>query len=223
MRTTKLALGLLTSLLLLAVHTGCIAGHAIGGMMASYEATGESMVFAEYQGLQDKTFAVIVVAPRSIQGEHPRLVSTLTNAIGARLAGNNEHVQADGFVPGPRILEFQYTTPQWTAWSYQELIEHFGVDRLIVVDLFEYRLREQGNRYVWNGRIAGRVGVIEAETGSPNEFMFTRDLRIRYPDDSGYTSADFTQNHVEASLQDRFSNRVSWLFFDHMEPNRIRY
>ena len=102
---------------LAAAQSGCVVGSLVGGMMASYEATGESMVFAEYQGLQDKTYAVIVTAPRSIQGEYPRLVSSLTNAIGARIAGANADVLALGFVPGPRVLEFQYATPQWTAWS----------------------------------------------------------------------------------------------------------
>lgn len=205
------------------LQSGCVVGALVGGMAASYEATGSSLVFSEYQGLIDKTYAVVVTAPRSIQGEHPRLVSSLTNAISTRLATNNETVMAAGFVPGPRVLEFQYTTPQWTAWSYEELLEHFGVQRLIVVDLYEFRLRESGNRYVWDGMISAKVGVVEADTGAPNEFMFTRELRIRYPDDGGYTAADFTQSHVEASLKDRFANRVTWLFYDHEEPNRIRY
>lgn len=221
-RAFKLGIGLALGSLAL-VQSSCIVGAAIGGMAESYQSSGESLVFSEYQGLQDKTYAVIVTAPRSIQGEFPRLVSSLTNAISSRLAGANEDVLALGFVPGPRVLEFQYTTPQWTAWSYEELIDHFQVDRLIVVDLFEFRLREPGNRYVWNGVIAGRVGVVEAENGAPNEFAFVRDLNIRYPDDSGYTAADFTPAHVEASLKDRFANRSSWLFYDHMEPNRIRY
>lgn len=222
MRFVRLSISLLFGAVA-ASQSGCIAANLVGGMMASYESTGSSLVFAEYQGLTDNTYAVIVTAPRSIQGEHPRLVSSLTNAIGARLASANEQVLAKGFVPGPRVLEFQYTTPQWSAWSYEELLEHFGVDRLIVVDLYEFRLREPGNRYVWDGIISSRVGVVEAETGAPNEFMFTRELRIRYPDDGGFTAADFTQAHVEASLKDRFANRVSWLFFDHEEPNRIRY
>lgn len=223
MRTARLILMALCAAVGLAAQAGCIAGSLVGGMMASYESTGESMVFSEYQGLQDKTYAVLVTAPRSIQGEFPRLVSALTNAISSRLAGANDDVLAEGFVPGPRVLEFQYTTPQWTAWSYEELIEHFQVDRLIVVDIYEFRLREPGNRYIWSGLVSSRVGVVEADTGAPNEFAFVREMRIRYPDDSGYTTGDFTQAHVEASLQDRFANRVSWLFYDHMEPNRIRY
>lgn len=223
MWTLNRVLLLLTLVSMLVVQTGCIVGAAIGGMAASYEATGSSLVFSEYQGLEDKTYAVIVTAPRSIQGEYPRLVSSLTNAISTRMANANETVLAAGFVPGPRVLEFQYTTPQWTAWSYEELLEHFGVERLIVVDLYEFRLREPGNRYVWNGIVASRVGVVEADTGAPNEFVFTRELRIRYPDDGGYTAADFTQQHVQTTLMDRFANRVSWLFFDHEEPNRIRY
>jgi len=223
MRMMTKALMLLTTGSALAVQAGCIVGAAIGGMAASYEATGSSLVFAEYQGLQDKTYAVIVTAPRSIQGEYPRLVSSLTNAISSRLAASNDMVLAEGFVPGPRVLEFQYTTPQWTAWSHEELLEHFQVDRLIVVDLYEFRLREPGNRYVWNGMISSRIGVLEAESGAGNEFMFTRELRIRYPDDGGYTAADFTEAHIEASLKDRFANRAAWLFFDHEEPNQIRY
>jgi hypothetical protein len=203
--------------------SGCALPALVGGMAQSFEDTGSKTVFAEYLGLEGESFAIIVSAPRSIRGEHPRLVARLTNTMTNRLVAANDQVRATGFVPGPAILEFQYSTPSWEAWSYERLAQEFGVERLIMVDLAEYRTREPGNRYVWSGVVAARVGVIEADSGAPNEFAFTRDFLIRYPDSDGFTTADFSENHVEAALQDRIANRVVWLFYDHEEPNRLTY
>lgn len=205
------------------VGTLVAAGCAMLGVMAdTYERTGSKVVYADYEGLKGKTFAVVVAADRSIQASDPRAVARLTNSITGQLLTNQEKIGFAGFVPGPKVLEFQYNTPSWTSWSYSRLADEFVVDRLILVDLYEYRLHEPGNPHTWEGVIAGRVGVIEADTGS-EDFAYQKEIRVRFPDAQGYTSRDISPTSMRATLEKRFVDRVSWLMFEHEEPNMIKY
>lgn len=201
---------------------GCAIVGVAGAMADSFERSGSHKVFAEYDGLRDKSFAVIVAAERSIQAAEAGAVTRLTNATTNTLVANQQIVGFTGFVPGPKVLEFQYNTPSWTSWSYGRLADEFVVERLIVIDLYEYRLQEPGNAHVWDGMIAARVGVVEADSGT-DEFSFTKEIRIKYPDSAGYTPNDMSRGHVRAMLEKRLVDRVAWLMYEHEEANEIKY
>lgn len=201
---------------------GCAIVGVAGAMADSFERSGSHKVFTDYDGLRNKSFAVVVAADRSIQAAEAGAVTRLTNGITNTLVANQQLVGFTGFVPGPKVLEFQYNTPSWSSWSYDKVADEFVVDRLIVVDLYEYRLQEPGNAHVWDGLIAGRIGVIEADSGS-GEFTYTKEIRIKYPDAAGYTPNDMSRGHIRAMLEKRFVDRVTWLMFDHEEPNEIKY
>jgi hypothetical protein len=217
---------LLIPLLLLplaAALCGCAAVAVAGVMADTLEKTGSHDVAAEYTGLRGKTYAVVIDADRAIQGNDARAVARLTNAITRKIIEAREKHGATGFVPGPRILELQYNKPKWTAWSFGRLADEFGVDVLIFIDIQEYRLGEPGNGYLWQGAIAGKVGVVEADGPNPDEFAYTKDIRVTYPDKTGVTTNEMNKATVVANLEDRFSNRAAWLFFEHEEPNVIKY
>jgi len=186
---------------------------------AAYE-EGSHKVFAEYTGLRGQDFAVIVNMDQSLRASDPRLASVLTNAI-TRQLGSPE-IGATGAVPGPRVLEFMYNNPSWPAWSYQRLADEFTVSRLVIVDVYEYRLYEPGNRYIWDGRAAARVGVFEAGLGT-EDFAFSTDVQVPFPDEQGVTTREKSKSNVEANLQARLVSRIAWLMFDHEEPNVITY
>lgn len=200
-----------------AVLSGCqVVGFAA---KAAYE-QGSHAVPAEYEGLRGNDFAVIVNMDQSLRASEPRLAAILTNAITRQLGG--QEVGATGAVPGPRVLEFMYNNPSWPSWSYQRLADEFTVSRIVVIDLYEYRLYEPGNRYVWNGRAAARVGVFEADLGT-EEFAFTSDVQVPFPDETGVTTRERSKGNVESNLQARLVTRIAWLMFDHEEPNVITY
>jgi hypothetical protein len=204
------------------LHSGCAVVGIAGAMADSYERSGSHKVFSEYDGLRDKSVAVIVAADRSIQAAEAGAVTRLTNGVTNTLVANQQLIGFLGFVPGSKVLEFQFNTPSWTSWSYGRLADEFVVERLVIIDLYEYRLQEPGNAHVWDGLIAARVGFVEADSGT-DEFVYTKDIRITYPDDVGYTPNDMSRGHVRAMLEKRLVDRVTWLTFDHDEPNEIEY
>lgn len=196
---------------------GCQAAGIIA--KAAYE-SGSHEVLAEYTGLRDHDYAVIVNMDQSLRASDPRLASILTNALTRSLG--QPQIGATGAVPGPKVLEFMYNNPSWPAWSYQRLADEFTVSRLVIVDVYEYRLYEPGNRYLWDGRAAARIGVFEANLGT-EEFAFTTDIQVPFPDETGVTTREKTKGNVESNLQTRLVSRIAWLMFDHEEPNVITY
>jgi len=209
--------GVLLAGITLAMLGGCWLPVAIGGMVESYRETSTHEVKAEYTGLQGKSFAVLVYTDRVLQGAFPQLPARIAHAVTNELA-RPERTGATGFVPVLSILEFQLSRPDWTAWSYEQLGEEFGVDRLIIVELYEYRLHEPGNRYIWDGLAAANVGIVELDSAYPNEFAFSKEVQVGFPDQTGLGPADFSAQQVSTTLDKRLVDRVSWIMYDHQEP-----
>lgn len=201
---------------------GCNVLGIFGVMARTYEETGTHMVDAEYEGLADEEFAVIVSADRTIQGVHPELVTRLTQLITQRLAVV-ERTDADGFVPASAVLEFQLTNPDWNSWTFDQLAEEFGVSRLVVVDMQEFRLQKPGNQYIWDGVALARVGVVESDSALPDDFTYNANVAVSYPDGNGFTKSDFPRRHVYGFLEKRLVDRIAWLFYEHEEPMRPDY
>jgi hypothetical protein len=198
-----------------------LCGCQIAGFFAktAYE-TGDHKVFAEYEGLRGHDFAVMVQADQVLRASDPQLAVRMTNALTRMLSIPD--VGATGVVPGPMVLEFEYNNPSWTSWSYQRIADEFTVDRLVFVDLYEYRLTEPGNRHVWDAVGAARVSVYEAGSGY-EEFSFSREVQVHFPDEMGVTRTERPEQFISEGLEVRLLNRIAWLFFDHDEPNTITY
>lgn len=215
---------IITCLLVSAMSCPGLTGCAfIGGAMESYYETSSHSVAAEYENMKGKNFAVIVTGDRVLQGSYPTLFPRISTRITERLIDPEHNVGASGVVPTVVLMEFQLTNPSWAAWGYQRLAEELGVERLVIVEIFEYRLNEIGNQYLWDGLAAARVGVVEADGVLPNEFVFTKNIQVAYPSEKGVSQSDMTDAQVRAGLEQRFVDRVSWLFYEHDEPYRPDY
>lgn len=199
---------------------GCIIGAAIGGMAESYNRTGTSEIPAEYLGIQGHSFAVVATGSRLMEADNPGLTGRLIQRINDRLIVNAAPSYA---IPSNDLLTVLYNTPQWPAMTRGEVAEMLGVERLVVVELIEYRLNEPGNQYVWDGVASVLVSVFESDSGLPDDPVFEKAIRITFPDSTGFMRTDIPEAAITTELSNRIVNRVSWLFYDHEESNIIPY
>ncbi len=213
----------LAALVTAAGMSGCMVAPLIGGMAESAHRAGSTNVPAQYRGLQGKSFAVVVIADRSVQADFPGIVPTLMERITARLADPANGVGATHYVPASQALPFLNSDPTWTAWEPSRLMAELGVDRLIRVELIEYRVREPGNPYQWNGLGWGALTVYEADSNNPDFEVFRREIRVQFPDSEGQGVHGVSGTLVASALVKRFVDRATWLFYDHKEPNVITY
>ncbi|MGJ8635765.1 MAG: hypothetical protein ACSHX5_02840 [Phycisphaerales bacterium] len=219
-KIATLSLVILASLAVLINLPGCVVGTALGGMAESYRRTGSTTYPAEYARIEGKTFAVVCSASRAIEAEHPGIVARINQRVNDRLIQNANPSYA---IPSADLLTVLYNTPQWPAMTREDVANLLGVERLVVIEIVDYRLNEPGNQYVWAGVIAGIVSVYESDSALPNDPLYEKSISVQFPDASGFMRNDIPEAAVTAELSNRFINRAAWLFYEHEESNVIPY
>lgn len=210
----------LATLLALLTLPGCIVPALVGGMAESHHRTGSTVFPADYDRIAGKSFAVVCSASRVIEAEHPGITARINQRVNDRLIQNANPSYA---IPSRDLLTVLYNTPQWPAMTREDIAAMLGVERLIVIEIVEYRLNEPGNQYVWDGAVAGIVSVYESDSGLPNDPVYEKSISITFPDSTGFMRADIPEPAITAELSNRFINRAAWLFYEHEEPNIIAY
>lgn len=211
---------MLSALALAAAIPGC---ELLGVIGTAYEESADHLVRAQYEGLKGKTYAVLVVSDRGIEADFPGITAEITTRINDRLADPKNAVGATGHIASKDLLKYLFNHPDSTIKPGGKLAEELGVDRIIRVDLYEFRVNDAGNQYVWDGAAAATVGVIERESITPDEYAFRSTHRVGFPDKSGITQTDISGQVVMSALVKRITDRVTWLFHDHQEPIKITY
>lgn len=174
--------------------------------------------------LEGKTFAVLVTADRSIQGDNPQLVEYLTQKVTERLSAQTNIPRAGGFVPAKDVLAYIYDNPGWVYKTKEDLGKALGgVQRLVVVEVIDYQLHEPGNQYVWDGRAAGTVSVFDLESPSTELAALEKSVSVPFPDQRGQGPEQLPRNMVNSALALRFVDRATWLFYSHKEPYHPTY
>lgn len=172
-------------------------------------------VAAKYPGLENSTVAVIVQADMETLYEHPTVPANIVANISARLQTNVPGIK----VRDPReVLAWQYQTPGWTTMPYGDIAKQLDVDRVIYIDLYEYRLNPFGNRWIWEGVAAANVGIIERDGIDPDVFADTHNVTAKFPNIEGLGRDSATDAQVETGLLVKFIEQTAWLFYFHIEP-----
>lgn len=215
-RGSRATLGM-AAVLLSTTVAGC---EAIGFLATNYRENTPVKVEPLYDGLKGKSYAVVVVADRGIDANYPGLVPVINASINDRL---HDEAGASGWIPSQELLGHLYNNPRWTATARSDLVKELGVDRLVVVELQEFRLNDIGNQYLWDGRASGLVSVLEADSPSPETFAFEKPVDVHFPDKQGYSPQDMSGDLVAAALRKRFVDRAAWMFYTHDEKYKQEY
>lgn len=212
--TKRIVINLILGVAITSVLSGCWIGHLAGAIGSNIERYKKIEVLAEYEGLNDKTVAVIVQCDPSILYEHAAVYGTAAMNISKRIQDN---------VPGASVLDFrkvmqwQYQTPTWSMLPYGEIASELGVDRVVYVEIYEFRLNPTGNSYLWDGACAATVGIIERDGFDLDSFSRTWEIVAKFPDIQGVGRESATGASIQMGVLAKFVDEVSWLFYRHIE------
>jgi len=147
---------LAVALTLACLAPGCnIAGWAAHGVFGDEE---KQKIAARYDGLINRTVAVMVSADQGVLYNFPDAVDQVCRRVSRQLAASLPSTK----VIHPRdVLRYQQNHPYWITTPLPRLTESLDVDRIVYVDLVEYRTNDPGDPYVWRGTITANVGVAE--------------------------------------------------------------
>jgi len=194
---------------------GCAAFHLGGAMAQAFEDQKLIEVDAEYHGLENKRVAVLVDAGLDLLYEHPDLVQAVASGMSSRLLANVPGIEV---VDPAAIVRWQWNTPQWNAMPWGEVANELDADRVVVVDIHDYRLNPPGNRYLWEGVCAATVGVIERDGFDPDTFVQAWDVRAEFPTQTGLDRASVAEQTIVFGLRLDFMQKSTRIFHRHIRP-----
>lgn len=169
-------------------------------------------VEAKYRGLENRTLAVVVVASPRIERMYPGATDAVTEAASQRLARTITGVKV---VNAKEVTDYQNANPYWSTLPYSDLTRQLQVQRVVYLDLAEYRTHEPGNTDLVRGIIVSNVGIIESDGQDSDNFAFYDRLSVEYPEDKKEGVTHMTTRTVELGLLSSFSDKLSNLFNDH--------
>ena len=162
--------GVIGSLAIGVTLVGCGLEGLVGGMAQNFEYAKKIEVHPEYNGLGNESVAVIVQTDMATMYEYPNVDLLMASGVAGRLQMHVEGVR----VLDPRLVNsWQFRTPQWSALAFGEMAERLKVNRIVYIDVYEYRLNPPGNRYLWDGVCAANVSIIERDSYDPDMFVDT--------------------------------------------------
>jgi hypothetical protein len=197
---------------------GALSGCGIFGALSKVGEAVESekMVekLASYRGLENKTVAVIVNADRGILYEYPTIVPQVVSnvALGVRTKVSGAKVLAPSESVG-----WCFRTPSWPTMPLGQIAEELGVDRVVVVNIFEFRLNPPGNRWIWEGVAAANVGIIEREAMDPDMYAEEYSVTVTFPKEKDISRESEPEAKILFGLTASFTQAINKLFYDHME------
>ncbi len=201
---------------------GCEFAHLFGGMAQNYEYSMLKEVHATYEGLENHSVAVIVNADLATLYEHPDVAMIISANVAHRIQSNVEGSR----VLSPRIVsDWQFRTPQWSALPYSDVTSDLDVDRLVIIDLHEFRLHPRGNRWLWEGVCTANVGVVERDGFDPDTFTDMFEILSEFPKEKGVGRESADATRIQAGLLHQFVEATGWLFYKHLEakhPDQYR-
>lgn len=208
----------------LVCQSGCVIGTVIGGMAESYRRESTKTVKAESDVLQGKSFVVLASADRSIEEAAPGITALLISRITDRLADTKLDAGTTGVVPPSMVVQYIYDNPGWRAKSTEDLAKDLGgVQRVIYVELTEFRTKEPGNQYLYDGVCAGTISIAEADSKLADYYSFEKTILVKFPDETGRRPDEIPETAVRTELIRRFVDRATWPFYTHEEPYYPKY
>jgi len=196
------SLGLAT----LVASAGC---EAFGYAVQSIDSESDVEFVAKYDGLNGKRIAVLVDAPLDTQYEHRTVVPALCDYISA---GLKEIADGARILPPNYAVAYQANNINWPSMDLGDLARVLGVERLVIVDLVEYRLNAPGNSYLWDGVLVADINIFEADGADPTTPVFSERVKARYPSVDGKRREDAPAATIEQGLQIKFAQDTVNLF-----------
>jgi hypothetical protein len=202
-------------LCLTVVLPGCAIGALIGGIKQNQEYQTLLMVQPKYPDLPGQTVAVVCDAPMEVLDAYPELVYTIQRDVARRIAGNVHEARV---LPPHVVSRWQFQTPAWQALPLSDILDQLGVQRIVMIEIYEFRLHPHGNRYMWDGVSAAHVGVIEEGGFDPDSFARTFNIHMSFPSMGHVSRDEVSQSTIVMGLLDGFIKKTAWLFYEHTEP-----
>jgi hypothetical protein len=171
-------------------------------------------VEGQYDGLANRSVAIVVSMSDYAQFNHPTAKQAIAEEMARRIQAN---VPGVTLTSPAEIAAWQQDNPYWATRPPSMLIDQLKVERLVLVEIGEYRTHEPGDKHILRGVISASINIVEAEADDPDNFgaSFTKNTMYPEPGESKIGRVGDDEAVIESRTQIRFCETAAGLFYDH--------
>ncbi len=206
--THSLRLATFVSLLAagIALSSGC---KLLGAPFLLWGPEPTKLVPAEYPYLENKRVAIVVWADSDTLFEFPHVRFELGAFVEEALSGK---VKGVVLVPSRRVADLQSANPDWDREPPGRLGKELGADRVIMVELTQYTLREPESPQLLRAYVAANVKVYD--TANPDAGpTYNTTVRIVHPPE-GPGAWGSGENTIRREAMQAFADEAAGRFYD---------
>lgn len=139
---------------------------------------------AKYSGLEGKSVGIIVWADRGILIDWGALQIDLANSVQAKLiASEAEEMKAVSWpYPPASYVRYMRDHPQMSSQPISDIAPRLGVQRLIYIEVHEFRTRSQLTVELFRGEANASLQIVEVDAAGAGKVAFSEDdLHVVFP------------------------------------------
>jgi hypothetical protein len=117
-------------------------------------------IAAPYEGLVDKSVAVVIFAPAVIIDQYPGAREEIADFVTTKM---REQMASTRLVLPREIIYWQNDTLNWTNLPPRDIGRHFGVDRVLFIEVLDYSMRRPVGVSNLQGRLRAQCHIYDTE------------------------------------------------------------
>jgi len=173
-------------------------------------------VVAEYLGLADKSVAIVVYVEPATLNEFPDAREEVSAHIARQM---RENMPTTRLLDPKDVIHWQDETINWVGLSEKDIGKHFGVDRVLMVEVLDYSTRMKDGYSDLQGNIRATAKVFEVDTAESVP-SWTGSFDVRWPKDGPVDTDRVNEVVVRMRTLQSFSEKVVNCFYTHREVDK---
>lgn len=134
-------------------------------------------VAAQYTGMHKKSVLILVYTDTSTEFIYPQARKEVSSFVSYEL---RKHLPKSKLLPSSEVIDYQDNTPGWDALRVKTIGKHFGVDRVLYIEIIKYHTHAPGGRNLMQGHIEAHVAVYDTRLPGDGR-VFSTLINTRWP------------------------------------------
>lgn len=167
---------------------------------------------AIYDDLKGRSVAVIVAADPTLEARFGQALDQLMLRTSMEIKRNIPEITLIDPVAVQRLTR---ENPYWPVMAYSRLADMLDVDRIILVDLSSFELRNPHQQQHWLGQARALVGVIERENTAHRRLAVQAPVTATFPEGQRFGLTSGSEHEITDGLSRNLARRIGELFYTH--------
>jgi hypothetical protein len=117
-----------------------------------------------YAGLTDKSVAIVVYAPSAVINEYSGAREEISSFVATQMRG---HMPTTRLLDPTDMIDWQNSKLNWASLSARDIGRHFGVDRVLAIEVLDYSTKRPIGVSNLQGRLRAQCRIYDTADAAP--------------------------------------------------------